>query len=69
MTTEEQIFVHYAECYAVARLATGVATRIPYEKDEPREAAACLLGVHDGASQAPLKTKTQLVQAVEALLV
>lgn len=69
MTTEEQMYVHYLKCYAVARLATGVSVVIPFEDDDPREATACLVGVRDGAAQAETKTKSQVVASVEALLV
>lgn len=68
MTNEEQMYVHYLKCYAVARLSTGVSG-VRFEEDEPREAAACALGIRDGVMQADPKTKSQVEDAVEALLV
>lgn len=68
MTTEEQMYVHYLKCYAVARLNNGVAS-VRFEDDEPREAAACALGIRDGVMQTDPKTKSQVVASVEALLV
>lgn len=69
MTAEEEIFIHYAKSYVTARLGVTVTAAVPFKETLPRHSTACLLGVIDGDSQASPKTKTQLVQAVEALLV
>lgn len=67
MTTEEQMYVHYLKCYAAARFP-GNVSGVRLEDDEPRETAASALGIRDGVMQADPKTKSQVLAAVEALL-